>query len=224
MELSKIIKNFRAKNNLTMQEFATKANVSKQYISMLETNKNSRSGKPIKPSLETLRKLASAMYISLDDLLKIVDGNQVVSLMATDDEPIDKPQGVKIPILGTVVAGIPITAIEDILGYEEITRDMAKHGDFFALQIQGHSMEPNLWDGDIVIVRSQPTVENNEIAIILVNGDEATVKLVKKSPEGITLIGFNTKVYPPHFYTVHEIETLPVTIVGKVIEGRRRFK
>lgn len=201
------IKELRLSRNLTQSDVAKGTNMSPSSIGMYEQGRRL-------PSFEVLESFADFFNVSLDVL--------------ADSKPVEclKPerQGVKIPILGTVVAGVPITAIEDILGYEEITRDMAKHGDFFALQIQGHSMEPNLWDGDIVIVRSQPTVENNEIAIILVNGDEATVKLVKKSPEGITLIGFNTKVYPPHFYTVHEIETLPVTIVGKVIEGRRRFK
>lgn len=130
-------------------------------------------------------------------------------------------RGVRIPILGRVVAGIPLEAITDIEGYEEITPKMASLGEYFALKIKGHSMEPQILDGDIVICKCQSDVESGNIAIVLVNGDEATCKQIKKSPEGVTLIGFNPLVYPPHFYSNKEIETLPVNVIGKVVELRR---
>ena len=130
-------------------------------------------------------------------------------------------KGVRIPILGRVVAGIPLEAITDIEGYEEITPKMASLGEYFALRIKGHSMEPQILDNDVVICKCQSDVESGDIAIILVNGDEATCKQVKKSPEGVTLIGFNPVVYPPHFYSNKEIETLPVNVIGKVVELRR---
>ena len=130
-------------------------------------------------------------------------------------------KGIRIPILGRVVAGIPIEAITDIEGYEEITPKMADLGEYFALKIKGHSMEPQILDGDIVICKCQSDVESGNIAIVLVNGDEATCKQIKKSPEGVTLIGFNPLVYPPHFYSNKEIETLPVNVIGKVVELRR---
>lgn len=131
--------------------------------------------------------------------------------------------GVKIPILGEVVAGVPISAIENILGYEEITPEMAATGDFFCLKIKGASMEPKLFEGDLLVVRQQTDVDSNEIAVVLVNGDEATVKQIKKATSGITLIGYNVAVYPPRFYSNQEIQDLPVTIIGKVVELRRPF-
>jgi len=106
-------------------------------------------------------------------------------------------KGIRIPILGRVVAGIPIEAITDIEGYEEITPKMASLGEYFALKIKGHSMEPQILDNDVVICKCQSDVESGDIAIILVNGDEATCKQIKKSHEGVTLIGFNPLVYPP---------------------------
>lgn len=130
-------------------------------------------------------------------------------------------KGVRIPILGRVVAGIPLEAITDIEGYEEITPKMASLGEYFALKIKGHSMEPQILDNDVVICKCQSDVESGDIAIILVNGDEATCKQIKKSPEGVTLIGFNPVVYPPHFYSNKEIDTLPVNVIGKVVELRR---
>jgi repressor LexA len=132
-------------------------------------------------------------------------------------------RGVRIPVLGRVVAGIPIEAMEEILDYEEITPELAATGEFFALKIRGHSMEPRMMEGDVVIVRKQEDVESGDVAIVLVNGNEATVKRVKKQEEGITLIATNTSVYEPHFYSNKEIKTLPVQILGKVVELRGKF-
>ena len=131
--------------------------------------------------------------------------------------------GIKIPILGTVIAGIPVTAVEDIIGYEEINEKMARCGDYFALEIKGDSMEPKMSKGDIVIVKQQNTVENGQIAIVLVNGDEATVKKVRFRDNGIELIAFNSYVYEPHFYSAKEIDELPVKIIGRVVELRAKF-
>ena len=129
----------------------------------------------------------------------------------------------RIPVFGYVVAGVPISAVQDILGYEEISKDLSLTGEFFALRIKGDSMEPQFFEGDIVIVRQQSDVDDNDIAIVLVNGDEATVKQIKKSDAGITLIGFNVTVYPPHFYSNKDIEELPVSIIGKVVQVRRDY-
>ena len=84
-------------------------------------------------------------------------------------------------------------------------------------------MEPTLRDGDIVIVKKQPTVDSGDIAIVLVNGNDATVKEIKESPAGITLIGHNVAVYTPHFYSNKDIQDMPVQIMGKVVEMRRKF-
>ena len=132
-------------------------------------------------------------------------------------------KGVKIPVLGRVVAGVPIDAVQEILDYEEITPEMAATGDYFALRVKGASMEPTLRDGDIVIVKKQPTVDSGDIAIVLVNGNDATVKEIKESPAGITLIGHNAAIYTPQFYSNKEIQSLPVQIIGKVVEMRRKF-
>ena len=84
-------------------------------------------------------------------------------------------------------------------------------------------MEPRMLEGDVVIVKRQDDVESGDVAIVLVNGDEATVKKIKKMDTGITLIATNTSVYEPHFYSNEEIETLPVQILGKVVELRGKF-
>lgn len=135
-------------------------------------------------------------------------------------EPLSAP--VRIPVLGKVAAGIPIDAVEDILDYEEISADMASKGDYFALQIQGNSMEPRICQNDVVIVRCQPDVESGEIAVVLVNGENAACKKIIKQPNGISLVSLNP-AYPPMFYTNEEIASLPVTILGKMVELRGKF-
>ncbi len=163
-----------------------------------------------------LEKLAKFFNVSTDYLL----GND-------GDEPEeDCPAYIKrIPVLGCVVAGVPVEAIEDVIGWEEIdTRQHGFHsGVFFGLVVTGRSMEPTMYEGDIVIVRQQPRVENGEIAIVSVNGTDATVKQVKFTPKGLTLIGHNASVYPPTFYTPQEVEEMPIRIVGKVVQLRRGF-
>ena len=91
-----------------------------------------------------------------------------------------------------------------LVAYVSRKKAVARTGDFFALQIRGASMEPVLYEGDIVIVRKQPTAENGDTTIVLINGDEATVKKIKRETSGIMLIGNNTAVYEPHFYSNEE--------------------
>lgn len=130
---------------------------------------------------------------------------------------------VRIPVLGRIIAGLPMEAIQEPIDWEEIPREMAATGEFFALKVKGHSMEPRILEGDVVIVKKQADVESGKLAVVLVNGNEATLKRVKKQKEGITLIATNMSVYEPHFYTNEEIEKLPVQILGEVVELRGKF-
>ena len=130
---------------------------------------------------------------------------------------------VRIPVLGRIIAGLPMEAIQEPIDWEEIPREMAATGEFFALKVKGHSMEPRILEGDVVIVKKQADVESGKLAVVLVNGNEATLKRVKKQKEGFTLIATNLSVYEPHFYTNEEIEKLPVQILGEVVELRGKF-
>lgn len=127
-----------------------------------------------------------------------------------------------IPVLGTVQAGIPIEAVEDVLDYEEIAPEMAAHGEYFALRVKGSSMEPRMREGDVVIVRKQADVNHDDTAIVLVNGNEATIKRVLKSEAGIMLAP-NNPAYEPKFYSNKDIAELPVQIIGRVVELRAKF-
>ena len=174
-----------------------------------------RKGRAKTLKLEKASKIADYFGVSVDYLL----GNESVS----DGPPAPSRPGSKwIPVLGRVAAGTPIEAVEDILDYEEIDAHTASSGEHFALQIKGQSMEPRIKDGDVVIVRRQDDCDSGDIAVVLVNGDEATVKRIKKEPAGIMLIPSNPS-YEPKFYSNDEILSLPVRIIGKVIELRAKF-
>ncbi len=130
-------------------------------------------------------------------------------------------KGIIINVLGRVAAGIPIEAIENIIDTEEISEEMASKGEFFGLQIHGHSMEPRMVEGDVVIVLKQETAETGDIVIATVNGTDATCKRLKKYRDGIELIPINPS-YDPMFYTNEEVEHKPVKIIGKVVELRAK--
>lgn len=127
-----------------------------------------------------------------------------------------------VAVLGSVRAGVPIEAVEDILGYEEISEDMARLGEYFALRIQGNSMSPKFSEGDIAIVRQQSDVESGDIAIVLVGNSDATIKKVVKFEGGINLVPTNAE-FDVITFTNEQIETLPVVILGKVVELRCKF-
>lgn len=198
------IRSLRTQRKMTQVELAKLLNVAQNTVSYWEKGKT-------EPDFETITRLSEIFGVSADYLLG-----------RTAEKPITPPRGVKIPVLGDVQAGLPIEAIENIIDYEDIPESMARTGEYFGLRIRGTSMEPKFSEGDVVIVRKQPTVESGEIAVVLVNGDSATIKKIKRSAAGITLIPTN-QAFEPIFYDNEEIESLPVTIIGKVVELRAKF-
>lgn len=130
--------------------------------------------------------------------------------------------GVTIDVLGRVAAGIPLEAIKEIVDTEEITEELARTGKFFGLRIKGDSMEPDIHDGDTVIVRQQDGAENDEIVIALVNGNDGVCKRLKKYEDSIALVSINAK-YEPMYFSAKEVMLKPVRIIGKVVELRRKF-
>ncbi|MBD5457711.1 MAG: helix-turn-helix domain-containing protein [Lachnospiraceae bacterium] len=137
-------------------------------------------------------------------------------------EVINHKKGITINVLGRVAAGIPIEAVENIIDTEEISEDMARTGEFFGLQIHGDSMEPRMYEGDIVIVRQQDDAETGDIVIALVNGNDATCKRLTKYSGGIALTSLNSK-YDPIMFSNEEIISKPVKIIGKVVELRGKL-
>ena len=200
------LKQIRITRNMSQDDFATLLGTSKQVISRYENNLRT-------PKLTVAKKFSDILNVPLEFL---VDNNvQTVENATTNPH-------FYIPVLGYVRAGIPIEAVEDILDYEEISKEMASSGEHFGLKIVGDSMEPRIQQGDVVIVRKQEDVDSGQIAVVLVNGSNATVKKIIKQSNGISLVAFNS-YYDPKFYSDDEITSLPVSIIGRVVELRGKF-
>ena len=100
-----------------------------------------------------------------------------------------------------------------------------EHGEEFSwVQVYGDSMYPILHDGDLVQVHMQTETCKTDLTVVKVDGETATVKYVEMVENGIWLRAENKDVFEDKFYTVQEILTLPITIVGKVTELRRRLE
>lgn len=199
------IKSLRQKKGLSQQELAKLLFVNQTAVSQWERGVTN-------PSTDTAIALASLFDVSVDYLL----GRNV-----------DVPLRIKrtVPVLGTIPAGVPVEAIEDILDYEDLSPEEAKDGhEYFGLRIHGRSMMPEYLDGDTIIVRRQDTAETGDDAVVMVNGDDATFKRIQRSLGGVTLVPLNTAEFTPAFYTNAEIESLPVRILGVCVELRRKKK
>lgn len=204
------LKQLRNEKKINQRELANFLKVAPSTISMYESGQR-------EPNFEVLESLADFFNVDLNYLLGKSD--KTTKLMLEDSQP---PQGLQIPVLGTVAAGIPISAVEDILDYEEIDSSYQSQGEFFALRIKGDSMQPKMDDGDVVIVRQQSDANSGDTVIALVNGDDATCKKLQKTENGIMLVSTNPN-YLPMFFTNEEIQTKPVVILGKVVELRSKF-
>lgn len=196
------LKELRKANRMTQSDVAKIVGIGQSGYSFWESGRS-------KIDDAGLRKLAALYNVSVDYLLG-TDNNQTKA-------------SIKIPVLGDVAAGIPIETVENIVDYEEIDAALASTGEFFGLRIKGDSMEPRIREGDVVIVRKQSDADTGDTAVILVNGDSATVKRIKKEPDGDLWLIPNNPAYDTRHYTPEEIQHLPVSIIGKVVELRGKF-
>jgi repressor LexA len=124
-----------------------------------------------------------------------------------------------VPIVGRVRAGIPHQAIEDITGHLVIDRSIARWDNVFLLRVEGDSMiEAHIQEGDMVLVKPQPTAENGEIVVTLIE-DEATLKRFFREQGHIRLQPANHRMKP----IIIDNEELPITVVGKVVAVLREM-
>lgn len=178
MILGDLIKQYRREHGYSMEAFAQQTGLSKAYISILERNVNPVNGKPVIPSLETIKAVSQAIGMDFNDVISMLDGNQPVSLDKESNippgfEPMPKMK--KVPLIGAIACGDPITALQNREGEIDAPEDMRCD---FALRCKGDSMiGAGIHDGDAVYINIQPEVENGEIAAVRI-GDEATLKRV----------------------------------------------
>lgn len=195
-----IIKELRLKRGITQSELAKLCSVHQTAVSQWEKGRTL-------PDKQTLLKLSDIFGVSVDFLIG-------------KSEPSVKKN--LVPVLGYVRAGSPIEAHEEILEYVEIPDGMAATGEYFGLKVKGDSMTPKICPDDTVIIRRQDYIESGEVGVVLIGNMDATVKKVIKKGTSLTLVPFNPS-YEPMIFSPDEVVTLPVKIIGKVVELRRSF-
>ena len=200
------LKHLRIEKGFSQQQLAIKLNVSRSTVAMWEAGSS-------EPNMQMIREISRILGVSINAIF---------------GEPADTmPPKIKksIPVLGQIPAGIPIEAIEDVLDYEDLSEREANDGfEYFGLRIKGNSMYPEYLDGDTIIVRRQETADTGDDAVVMVNGNDATFKRIKRSADGIILMPINTADFEPTFYSNALIESLPLRVLGICVELRRKKK
>lgn len=223
-----VIREYREKHSISMHVFSERSGLSKAYISMLENNRNPRTGKPIEPSLETYISVANATGNTVEDLLVEAGSEAMIRIgKKASRDPIDLDAIINrhpdlhpfrkirsVPILGTIACGTPIWAEENFEGYVGID-PMHMDGEF-ALICKGDSMiDANIQSGDIVLLKKVPDVEDGKIAAVLID-NEATLKKVYKRDDSLVLQPCNRN-YGPIVYSAREAEDSGIQIIGECV-------
>lgn len=196
--LSNNLKRLRHMADLTQPELAEKLGTNQKVISSWEMGVRN-------PRHDMIQKIADYFGVTTDYLL------------SGEDKSVS---GVRIPVLGDVRAGVPLYATENIVDYEEIAPNL--QGEFFALRVRGDSMSPRIMEGDIVIVEKKDVCNSGDVCVVMIDGELATIKRVDIKPNGIILMPFNNK-YEPSYYTNDEVVSLPVQVIGRVVELRGKL-
>lgn len=206
------LKHLRLQSGMTQEELAKK--LDKDYSTIGKWELGQRS-----PIMTDVIRIAELFNISLEKLIG-------QSIIYDNAEPIELDSNtIKIPVLGSIKAGIPIEAQQDIKEYIEIPKNWTRGGkSFYGLYISGDSMFPKYENKDIVIFEQTDDyqIANGKDCAVMVNGDDATFKKVFLDNEGITLQPYNT-MYPAMRFNREQIENKPVRIIGIAREKRTRL-
>lgn len=222
MTLGDVIHDYRVSHGLSMDKFQDLSGISKSYISMLEKNKTHRGSVPA-PTIEIYRGAAKAMNMDVDELIRKVEGkikigpSEIKSNISVFSEPVENV--VEFPIIASVSAGYNGLAVEEYTdGVETLPYSMLRGyppEELRVLRVSGESMYPRFLDGDKVLIHVQCDVDDGDVAVVIYNGDEATLKQFFHIDGGVRLVAYNPE-YPPKTITGADAEQ--VYVFGKVLK------
>lgn len=214
------LKQARESNHITLEEAGNRVGVHKSTVLRWENGETEKIKLPIIESLATFYNVNPVWLMGYDVPMK--SDKYVTSEQWQDIDELGNPIA-HIPLVGAVKAGYNYLAQENWIGTVDVEKSLVGDGkDYFALKIKGDSMAPAFVEDDIVIIKKQNDCENNEFAVVIINGDEGTLKKIKKTDNGIILQPLNP-AYGPVMYTKEEMETIPIIIVGVVKQLKREF-
>lgn len=198
------LKILRKSCKMSQGALASELGISQQAVGKWETGRST-------PDPVTLKAIADIFHVSADFLL----GREEVPARAQAGSPVSEAQ---VPVLGRVKAGYGAVAFQEDYGTEPA--NVSRPSDYFYLIVHGDSMEPRIHSGDLALVHRQQDVESGELAVVLVDGEEGTLKRVIKKEGAVILQPFNQS-YQPQIFIGEEIEQL--IIVGKVVETKTKW-
>lgn len=209
MSLAERLKEARNKAGYSQKELAEKLGMNLRTYGSYE-----RGERDI--STAVLLNICKALDISSDYLL-----GRGLEETTQDVEKYTPGAMIPIPVVGSVAAGYTCLAETDIIGYELVDKELILDGyEYMWLRVRGDSMEPMILEGDLVLVRLQPSVDSGDYGVVIVDEEDGLVKRIELDKNTITLISFNP-YYPPREFK--NGDTTRVRIVGKVIESKRKF-
>lgn len=208
-KIAEIIKKARKDAGLTQKQVADKLGITYQAISNYERGKN-------RIEISVLTELCSIYGLSVTKVLQDEDLSS-----ASTVEPLGEYRpSHRIPILGRVAAGAPMYAEENIEGYTY--SELNGGAEYFALRVKGDSMTAaRIADGDLIICRAQDIVENGQIAVVLVDDQEATVKIYRREGDLVTLLPQSYN--PAHKPQIYDLHKTRIKILGLVVEVKFRL-
>ncbi|MBP1546331.1 MAG: helix-turn-helix domain-containing protein [Oscillospiraceae bacterium] len=198
------IRKRRTELHYSQKKVADYLGISQQAYSKYENNQNSF-------NFETALKLGEILDVSLDDLGLDYRKNTTEPSNVGAIEPSENIK--MIPVFGSVSAGFGAYACSDIIEYAPALV-FGSGNNFIYINVEGNSMSPKIEEGDRILVRKQDTCDSGDVAVVMLNSDEAVVKKVTFGDGYITLTSFNPK-YPPRTFVGAEMEDM--SIVGKVV-------
>ena len=222
MTIAERLKDERKKAGLSQKEFAEKLGLNARTYASYE-----RGERDVSTAL--LLNICTALNISSDRLLgtesypsSAATANTIATLRNAEFELSTPPIAVKsLPVIGEVAAGYTCLADMQIIDYVACDASLLHTGyDYVYLKVKGDSMEPELHEGDLVLVRVQDTIESGEYAVVLVDEEDGLVKKIEIDSTHITLLSENP-YYPPRRFVRDDMNR--IRIFGKVISVTRQF-
>lgn len=211
-EIGLRIEQSRKEAGLTLSDIADAIGVARSTVQRYEK------GEINKIKLPVIEAIANVLKVNPSWLIYKTDDRSPVIVPLNPSKPY-KPNHT-IPILGRVSAGLPLYAEEHIEGYT--ATDLNGGAEYFALRVQGDSMNAlRISDGDILIVRRQDFADNGDIAVVLINDEDATVKRFYQ--EGSTVILYPQSTNPVHQPQRYDLASTRVRILGKVVRNQIDF-
>lgn len=207
--LSSVLKRKRKELGLTLAQVADMMGVSEATVQRWE------SGNIKSVRYDKINKLAQVLKVEPSEIMGWNTSKQEDDkLEKFGADIIDLSHMKRIPILGRIRAGMPIYAAENIEGYT--LTDLNGGAEYFGLRVTGDSMNAaRIQDGDVVIVRRQDIVENGQIAVVLIDGQDATLKRFNRDGNIVTLMPQSTN--PKNKALTYNLKNSSVKILGLVV-------